>query len=202
MMNDRPVIILATRNAHKLDEIIRILDISGLSFLSMQDAGIMEQIPETGNSFEENALLKARWVHQQTGLPAIADDSGLEVDALHGEPGIYSSRFAGPDANYEQNNRLLLEKLKDVPPEARTGRFRCVAAYVDRKTTEYFEGTVEGRIGFEPKGNRGFGYDPLFIPAGFDHTFAELGEEIKNQFSHRAKAFRQLAIFLRKYYQL
>ena len=151
------------------------------------------EIKETGSTFQENALIKAEWVYKESGLWALADDSGLEVDALGGRPGVFSARFAGENADAEQNNRKLLDQLKNVSSANRSARFRCVLVL---KTGEdsclCAEGVCQGRIGFEPLGSNGFGYDPLFIPDGLDRTFAQLSSEQKHGLSHRAKALKSL----------
>jgi non-canonical purine NTP pyrophosphatase (RdgB/HAM1 family) len=209
-------LIIATRNSHKVDEIRAFLG-DGLKYASLRDLGNVPEVDETGSTFAENARIKsefvAAWLRQQkgkgeatSGLPegewaVLADDSGLEVDALGGAPGVMSARFASaefglsgnaPDA---ANNSKLLRFLARVAAEKRTARFRCALALTTAaadQPTMGFEGTCEGRIGFLPRGNRGFGYDPLFIPNGFTETFAELGEEVKNRISHRARALARL----------
>jgi len=176
-------------------------------------------VEETGSSFLENALLKARHAAAVTGLPALADDSGLEVDALNGAPGVHSARFAALDkcdnSHDADNNAKLLRLLQAVPPEKRTARFRCVIAlaavpdahrsagsspvcYADESEAQLFDGACEGRIQFAPSGQGGFGYDPLFVPDGFAQSFAELGEDVKNRLSHRAKALEKVKEFFNK----
>jgi XTP/dITP diphosphohydrolase len=193
-------IILATKNRHKLEEIQRICKDLAVEWIGLSDLSQSVEIEENGESFEENALIKARGVHRVTELPVVADDSGLIVDALNGAPGIYSSRFSGPDATTEENNALLLKKLQNVPDEKRTARFVTVAAFVDANLEKLFRGEIEGKIIRIPRGDTGFGYDPLFQPEGYEKTFAELGEEVKNSISHRARAFNQLKQFLKEYY--
>jgi len=189
-VNETPSLVVATRNRHKVAEIAAVVgclfEVSGLE--GIPDAPAVE---ETGATFIENALLKALAVSGFTRALVLADDSGLEVDALGGKPGVHSARFAGPSAEDGANNRKLLATLAGIPPGDRTARFRCalVLARVGRIEAE-FEGTVEGRIIEQPKGERGFGYDPLFVPDGEDRTFAELGPETKNALSHRARALR------------
>ncbi len=196
-------IILATGNRHKVEEIKEIIKIyldgelySKLEISSVSDFPGIPEVEEDGNTYEENALKKAREVYKFTGLPAIADDSGIEVDFLNGEPGIFSARYAGKGATDEQNNAKLLKLLENVPIEKRTARFRCVIAYVDGKIEKTFEGIVGGKVIFQPRGSGGFGYDPLFVPDGFNLTYAEMPKELKNRISHRAKAVRKFVEFL------
>ena len=195
-------LLLATRNAHKTREFAEILgndfQVSDLS--SVRGA---PEIKETGGSFAENAILKALAVSQlrsASGGLVVADDSGLEVDALHGAPGIYSARYAGENASDEANVDKLLRELsrQNVPASKRTARFRCVIALARAgKLLGTFEGLVEGAIVDLPRGRNGFGYDPIFAPEGFERTFAELPAEIKNKISHRAKAITRLREALR-----
>lgn len=191
-------IVLGTHNAHKLFEISQILRGLPVEILTLNDFPGLPEAEETGQTFAENALLKARSAFAHTGLFALADDSGLEVDALDGAPGIYSARYAGAEKDYAANNRKLLEALKNVPDERRGAQFRCAAAIVGPGAEETAEGIVRGRIIREPRGGKGFGYDPLFAPEGYAHTFGELGEEIKNRISHRARAFRKARQILEK----
>ena len=183
------VLVIATSNAHKLEEINYILDGVAEEILSLKNFPEISPIRETGASFRENALLKARTVYRHTGLLTLADDSGLEVNALNGAPGIYSARFAGREHDYAANNRKLLQELKNIPDEKRGAQFRCVVAIVGENIDRVAEGIVPGHIIHEMRGSGGFGYDPLFIPNGFDRTYAELGESVKNRISHRAIAF-------------
>ncbi len=185
-------IVLATRNPHKVAEIVRLGGALSVVFESLADHPGVPDIKETGSTFEENARLKARAVAAATGLPALADDSGLEVDALGGEPGVYSARYAGPGANDAANCALLLERLAGVPDEKRTARFRCVIAYCHPDGHEWMvEGACEGRIGRECRGESGFGYDPLFFPVGEERTFAEMEGAEKDALSHRGQAVRR-----------
>lgn len=185
-------LLVSTRNAHKVGEIRAIL---GPSF-EVFDLSVLPDMPpveETGTTFEENAALKAVAASLLFDGWVIADDSGLEVDALNGAPGVYSARFAGENAKDADNNALLLEKLANVRGKERSARFQCliVLARAGRKLAA-FSGTVEGIIINTPKGNNGFGYDPLFVPDGYCETFADLGSDIKNQLSHRSKALAKL----------
>ncbi|MGH2812528.1 MAG: RdgB/HAM1 family non-canonical purine NTP pyrophosphatase, partial [Actinomycetota bacterium] len=156
-------------------------------------------VEESGESYLENALIKARAISEATAKPALADDSGIEVDALGGRPGIHSARFAGPEATDAQNNAKLLSMLEGVPPEGRTARYRCVAVLVFPDGREIAGvGACEGSIEFEPRGSGGFGYDPYFVPEGESQTMAELTPERKNEISHRGRALRGLADQLRR----
>ena len=186
--------VIATENEHKLKEIGAILKDLQLEVLSIRDAGLEGlKIIENGDTFEENALIKARAVMEKTGKLAIADDSGLEVDMLNSQPGIYSARFAGENVTDDENNKKLLKLLEDVPLYARTARFVCsIAAVFPNGDTIVLRGECPGIIGLEPKGKGGFGYDPLFIVEKYNKTFAELGEEKKNRISHRAVALEKL----------
>ena len=190
-------IVLATRNRYKIKEIKKILDGLRVEILSALDFPGLKEVEEDGATLEENAAKKALVVSKFTQQLAIADDSGLEVDALEGRPGVYSSRFAGKDATYDDNNKKLLELMEYVHPKHRTARFVCIVAIADKgKVKKIIKGTCEGIIAFEPKGKTGFGYDPLFIISEYNKTFAELGSEIKNKLSHRAKAFLETKKFL------
>lgn len=187
-------VIVATSNKGKIQEIREILSPLSLKLVSMGDFfQTSVEIDETGSTFTENALIKADWVFEKSGLWALADDSGLEVDCLNGKPGVYSARFAGENAGPTENNRKLLEQMQNVPAENRTARFRCVMILKTGPNTYLqSDGVCEGRIGFEPVGTQGFGYDPLFIPDGFDRTFAQLSSFEKHQLSHRGKALKIL----------
>jgi XTP/dITP diphosphohydrolase len=192
-------VVLATANRGKQRELAGLLGPLGLELVLAADLGIAGA-EETGNTFEANALLKARHAARMAQLPALADDSGLEVDALDGRPGVYSARFAGPEASDADNNALLLEQLRDFPPLRRGARYRCVLALV--RTAEdpaplLGRGHWEGRIAGAPAGAGGFGYDPLFVPQGYRHTVAELPAVLKQQHSHRAMAAADLAALLR-----
>jgi XTP/dITP diphosphohydrolase len=187
-------VVLATSNPGKQREFQALLAPLGYQVLLQSGLGVAPA-EETGETFEANALLKARHAARCTGLPALADDSGLEVDALGGRPGVRSARYAGEGAGDAANNALLLAELAGVPPARRTARYRCVLAFVhsvDDPGPLCVEGTWEGRIGEGPRGEGGFGYDPLFIPAGCDCTSAELPPAEKNRLSHRGQALRAL----------
>ncbi len=183
-------LVLATRNAHKVREIGQVLG-DGAVLRSLADFPDVGRIPEEGETFAANAAQKALFVARALGLPVMADDSGLEVDAMDGAPGVRSARFAGEGATDDANNTKLLGLLEGVPVERRTGRFRCAIAVAwPDGTVRTAEGACEGRILEGPRGEGGFGYDPLFVPEGCDRTFAELQEEDKNRISHRGRALR------------
>ena len=187
-------IVLATGNKGKLAEFQHLLESLPFDILPQSDFEVPEAV-EDGLSFVENALIKARHASRLTDLPAIADDSGLEVDALNGAPGIYSSRFSGENATDRQNNLRLLSLLQEVPREQRTARFHCLLVYLrhaEDPTPLICQGTWEGLIGFTPEGDNGFGYDPLFYIPELGCTSAQLGKEEKNRISHRAKAMALL----------
>ena len=189
-------LILATRNRGKLAELRRILAAAGVSaaVTDLDDAPGMPEVAETGRSFTDNALLKARAVAVFTGLPAVADDSGLCVDALNGMPGVLSARWSGSHGDDEANLQLLLAQLADVPAGERGAQFVCVAALVLPSGGEHLaEGTVHGQLTRSPRGSNGFGYDPIFVPDGFELTTAQMSAEEKDKISHRGKALRALA---------
>lgn len=190
-------IVIASNNAGKLREIRDILQPLGFTVVSQREAGISIEVEENGETFAENAALKARAVYEALHCPVIADDSGLLVDALDGAPGVHSHRFAGEGATDADRNAKLLELLDGVPAEKRTARFECVLCYVDAAgETHFFSGTCEGRIGTAPAGKNGFGYDPLFCVG--DRTMAQMTEEEKNQVSHRANALAELARYFQE----
>lgn len=195
-------IVLATRNKNKVEEIREILKMylgdeifSQIELLSSADFQIPE-IEEDGETYEENALKKAREVYKFTKLPSLADDSGIEVEILGGRPGVFSARYAGEGATDEENNKKLLKELENFPIEKRKAKFKCVIAYVDSVEERIFYGETSGKVIFEPLGDGGFGYDPLFLPDGFDLTYAQLPGEVKNRISHRSKALQKFAEFL------
>ena len=193
-------IVFATGNAGKIKEIRMIMEDTGMEVVSMKDAGIRVDIEENGQSYEENALIKARAVAAFTKDIVMADDSGLEIDHLNKEPGIYSARYLGEDTPYSVKNANLINRLQGVPDDERTARFVCAIAAVlpdGRELTTL--ATIEGRIGYEERGANGFGYDPIFYVPRFDKTTAELTEEEKNQVSHRGKALQLMKEELKKY---
>ena len=194
-MKDRPLL-LASFNQHKLDEFRQMLP-HLYRLECLRDIGFTTEIPEPFDSFEENALAKTSFVFQGTGIPCFADDSGLQVDALHGRPGVLSARYAGEGRSAADNIQQVLRELGDNPE--RSARFVAVIAYQPAEKESYlFKGTVEGRIGHTPIGESGFGYDPVFIPSGFDLTFGQLSPLLKNQISHRAKALELFLNFLKE----
>lgn len=196
-----PRIVLASGNAGKLREITRILGSLEVEVVAQSEFGVTEA-DETGSTFVDNALIKARNAALRTGLPAIADDSGLVVDALDGRPGIYSARYAGPNATDDENIDKLLEELANVPDTDRTASFHCCACYLspDDSTSLIAEGRWDGRILRERRGESGFGYDPIFYDPECGRTAAELGAELKNARSHRGKALAALAGMMRQHF--
>lgn len=183
-------IVLATNNKNKLREVREILEPAGMTVLSQSEAGADIEVEENGKTFAENAYLKAKAVFDLTGLPVIADDSGLEVDALDGAPGVFSARYA-PEG---QRKKRLLEELENVPDDKRVANFTCCICYIDPTgEARYFNGKVFGKIGYENRGTNGFGYDPIFMYG--DRSFAEMSAEEKNEVSHRANALKQLKEF-------
>lgn len=193
-------VIFATGNADKMKEIRMIMADTGLEVLSMKEAGIQVNSEENGSTYEENALIKARAVAALTDAVVLADDSGLEIDYLGREPGVLSARYMGEDTPYSVKNAALIGRLEGVPDEQRTARFVCAIAAVlpgGRELT--VRGTIEGRIGYEEKGENGFGYDPIFYVPELSKTTAELTEEEKNRISHRGRALRLMKEELRKH---
>lgn len=191
-------IIFATGNAGKMKEIRNILSDLPVQVLSMKEVGIQTDIVEDGKTFAENAVIKARAIMQLTGEVVLADDSGLEIDYLNKEPGIYSARYMGEDTSYRIKNANLIQRLEGVPDEKRTARFVCaIAAAFPDGTVKTTEGTIEGRIGYEEKGENGFGYDPIFYVPEFECTTAELSEEQKNKISHRGRALTEMKEILK-----
>jgi len=196
-------ILLASRNAKKLGELRRILGpaLPGLEVIGLDDLASIgvrayDEVPETGATFAENALIKAREGFTHTGLPTVADDSGLTVDALNGMPGVLSARWCGRHGDDRANNELLLAQLADVPDERLTAAFRASVAYVDGERELVVDGEMAGSLVREERGANGFGYDPLFVPAGHRQTSAELDPEVKDGISHRGQALRLLAELL------
>lgn len=187
-------LVLSTNNVHKVEEIKSILKDLPIEVLSKKDIGMEDlEVDEDGDTLEENSIKKAKELADRCDYMVMADDSGLFVDALNGAPGVYSSRYAGEEGNDEKNNIKLLKELQDIPVENRTASFFSVIALVtEDKEVFTVKGECKGYIDFEPKGEDGFGYDPLFVPLGFDSTFSELGDDIKNKISHRAKALEKI----------
>ena len=192
-------IVLATNNRHKIREIKNILSHLSVEILTLEDFPDFPEVEETGKTFEENAILKAKAICGVTGLPSMADDSGLEVDALDGAPGVLSSRFAGMHCSFQDNNRKLLSLMKDIPWERRGAKFICVVVLAkDLNHIVTVKGEVRGIITFEEKGENGFGYDPVFHLPHLNKTFAQLSLEEKNKISHRAKAFGKAKELIQK----
>lgn len=184
---------IASNNKHKIEEMSAIMG-SSFSFLSLEEIGCREELPETQDTLEGNALQKARFIFDRYKIPCFADDTGLEVDVLNGEPGVYSARYAGPTRDAEANMNLLLKNLEGK--SNLNARFRTVIALIDDQGEHLFEGTVEGTITHEKHGTGGFGYDPIFLPKGCSQTFGEMPLSEKNQISHRAKAVEKLCAYL------
>lgn len=190
-------IIFATSNEGKMREVRAILADMGMEILSMKEAGICVDVVEDGKTFEENAIIKAKAISEMTDAIVLADDSGLEIDYLNKEPGIYSARYMGEDTSYDVKNRNLIERLDGVPDEKRTARFVCaIAAALPDGSVLTTQGTIEGIIGYEIEGENGFGYDPIFYVPEYGCTTAQLSNEQKNAISHRGKALRAMKIKL------
>lgn len=191
-------LVISTSNQNKVKEIKDILSDLNIEVVSKKDLGLASlQVEEDGDTLEENSLKKARELSKKIDYMVVADDSGLFVDQLDGEPGVHSSRYGGEEGNDSKNNRKLLEKLKHTPLEKRGARFKSIIALITEDKKEIIvDGECKGRIGFEEKGENGFGYDPLFIPDGYEKTFGEIGEEEKNKISHRSNALKNLKLEL------
>lgn len=187
-------LVFATNNAHKLHEVRNILQQS-YEIISLAEIGCTDDIPETAPTLEGNALIKAKYISDRYGVDCFADDTGLEVTALDGEPGVFSARYAGENHDASANMKKLLHNLEGIAN--REAKFRTVIALIENGEVRYFEGKIEGRIAEHPQGNEGFGYDPVFIPNGFEKSFAELGLEEKNKISHRALAVQELVAYLK-----
>ncbi len=192
-------ILIATGNKHKREEIQQILNGLDVELISIDQLPESIEVEETGETFTENARLKAEAYFELTGLPALADDSGLEVPALNNEPGVRSARYAGENADYLKNNQLLLERMKGFAPSERKARFRCVVCFKTAEGEWFFEGITEGEILQEFRGSGGFGYDPLFYVSALKKTYAELTPEEKNRISHRGLALKKFKNFLKEY---
>ncbi len=187
------IVIAATKNNGKLKELNRIMEAYDITLVSMKDIELPVEIVEDGNTFEENALIKARTLHKITGEPVIADDSGLCVNCLGGRPGIHTARYGGENMDYNHKMKKLVEEIQNQGTDDRSAYFACVIVYISKDSKEYvFYGRCDGEIGYEPKGDGGFGYDPIFI-AKDGKTMAELSNEEKDEISHRGKALRLLA---------
>jgi len=186
-------LVFATNNAHKLEEVRAVFG-DKAEVLSLKDINCFDEIPETADTLEGNALLKAMHVYKKFGYNCFADDTGLEVDALGGKPGVYSARYAGEEQDSQKNMQKLLAELAEN--QNRKARFRTVIALIEQGEIKYFDGKITGNITSVASGNAGFGYDPIFIPEGFSKTFAELGSDVKNKISHRALAINELKKYL------
>lgn len=190
MRNELQSIVFASNNKHKLEEVTDILK-SRYKVVSLAEIGCFDDIPETSDTLEGNALLKARHVFEKYQMDCFADDTGLEVEALSGRPGVYSARYAGEGCSYEDNVKKLLAEMEGITN--RRARFRTVIALIAGNQVRYFEGVINGFISTEKKGSSGFGYDPVFVPEGYNQTFAEMTAGLKNTISHRALAVSNLA---------
>jgi len=188
-------LVFATNNKHKLDEVRAILE-PEFSIVSLAELNCTEDIPETADTLDGNALIKAQYIHDKFGLDCFADDTGLEVDALNGEPGVYSARYAGEDHNAQNNMCKVLAMLGEN--KNRSAKFRTVIALIQGGQTTYFEGRINGNITVQPRGASGFGYDPIFVPENYVSTFAQLSAEEKNQISHRALSVKKLVDYLQQ----
>lgn len=192
-------VVIATKNRDKVEEIRKILKGLNVRILALDNFKDVPEITENGKTFEENASKKARIISKFTHLLTIADDSGLEVDVLYGKPGVKSSRFAGEKASYAENNAKLLRLLEGVPVSKRKAKFICVISIAKNgKVLGVAKGTCSGKIGLEPRGDAGFGYDPLFVSLRYRKTFAELGPKIKNKISHRYRALKKAKIIIKR----
>ena len=199
-MNKEKTIVIATHNKHKEKEIINLFSEMNLNILSLDHFPNIGEIEETGKTLLENSLLKAREVHQKTGLPALADDTGLEVDLLNGAPGVYSARYAGINVSYDDNiNKLLLDLINYQNEIKRTARFKTVISYISDNAELIDSGIVEGIITLNKYGKNGFGYDPIFRPKNFNKTFAQMSQYEKSKISHRAIALKKIKDKLKKY---
>ncbi len=196
-----PKIAIATGNENKIREINELLNDLQIDLVSARELNLLGNLREDGSTFEDNALQKAREIHRASGLPALADDSGLEVFFLNHRPGVRSARYAGEQATDEENNKKLLRELGPLSHRRRTARFRCVIAFVDRETEITTMGDCRGYVLEFPKGKGGFGYDPLFRPAESDKTFAEMTDAEKHLISHRARAVLKMKPLLREYFE-
>ena len=199
----RPLnLVLATHNYHKQEEMKFLLSSLKIGVLGLDMFPDIGDIEENGTKLLENSLIKARTVNKITGIPAIADDTGLEVDALEGRPGVYSARYSGANATYEDNMNKLLEELTGIPLLKRVAKFRTVVSFVNGKKELHSEGIVKGIITEKPYGNGGFGYDPIFMPESQNKTFAQMKQNEKNKMSHRGKAFMNMKKILKNYFAI
>ena len=190
-------LVFATNNRHKLDEVRAIVG-DRVEVLSMNDIGCHDDIPETADTLQGNALIKARYIHEKFGVDCFADDTGLEVEALDGAPGVYSARYAGEECDSEANMKKLLQNL--TGKSNRNAQFRTVIALIIKGEEKLFNGIVKGTITEEKRGDSGFGYDPVFVPEGFSESFAQMSGDMKNSISHRYRATRELSNYLKENY--
>ena len=198
-MSELNTIVLATQNRDKREELQEALSEFMVKILSLNDFPFIGEIEEVGKTLLENSMIKAKTVHNLTQLPVIADDTGLEVEALNGAPGIYSARYAGEDVTYEDNVNKLLAEMENIPLENRKAQFRTVISFVDKDRELWTEGRIKGIIGESAKGKNGFGYDPVFFVPELEKTFSELSIGEKNRISHRGLAMKKFRILLREY---
>ena len=198
-MSELNTIVLATQNRDKREELQEALSEFTVKILSLNDFPFIGEIEEVGQTLLENSMIKAKTVHNLTQLPVIADDTGLEVEALNGAPGIYSARYAGEDVTYEDNVNKLLAEMENIPLENRKAQFRTVISFVDKDRELWTEGRIKGIIGESAKGKNGFGYDPVFFVPELEKTFSELSIGEKNRISHRGLAMKKFRILLREY---
>jgi XTP/dITP diphosphohydrolase len=198
-MAELNTIVLATQNRDKREELQEALSEFTVKILSLNNFPFIGEIEEVGQTLQENSMIKAKTVHNLTQLPVIADDTGLEVEALNGAPGIYSARYAGEDVTYEDNVNKLLAEMENIPLENRKAQFRTVISFVDKDRELWTEGTIKGIIGESAKGKNGFGYDPVFFVPELEKTFSELSIGEKNRISHRGLAMKKFRILLREY---
>ena len=198
-MSELNTIVLATQNRDKREELQEALSEFTVKILSLNDFPFIGEIEEVGQTLQENSMIKAKTVHNLTQLPVIADDTGLEVEALNGAPGIYSARYAGEDVTYEDNVNKLLAEMENIPLENRKAQFRTVISFVDKDRELWTEGRIKGIIGESAKGKNGFGYDPVFFVPELGKTFSELSIGEKNRISHRGLAMKKFRILLREF---
>ena len=198
-MAELNTIVLATQNRDKREELQEALSEFTVKILSLNDFPFIGEIEEVGQTLQENSMIKAKTVHNLTQLPVIADDTGLEVEALNGAPGIYSARYAGEDVTYEDNVNKLLAEMENIPLENRKAQFRTVISFVDKDRELWTEGRIKGIIGESAKGKNGFGYDPVFFVPELEKTFSELSIGEKNRISHRGLAMKKFRILLREF---
>lgn len=187
-------IVFATQNAHKLEEVRMILE-NEAEVVGLTEIGCQEEIPEDAVTLEENARSKAMYVYEKYGFDCFADDTGLEVEALNGAPGVFSARYAGEPSNSERNVEKLLREMNGITN--RNAQFRTAIAFVENGETQFFEGIIKGKIGHERRGEKGFGYDPVFIPEGYEVSFAQMEAKLKNEISHRALAIKKFSEFMK-----